>query len=62
MAKKLTPEQEQEFAQITADSPEHLSEDAFRRNLSDKRDNDLVLSPELEAYFGKEFSEHFFGR
>lgn len=62
MAKKLTLEQEQEFAQITADSSEQLSEDAFRRNLSDKRDNGLVLSPELEAFFGKEFSHLFFGR
>jgi len=62
MAKKLTPEQEQEFTQITTDSLDSLSEDAFRRNPSDKRDNDLRLSPELEAFFGKEFCRMFFGR
>jgi hypothetical protein len=62
MAKKLTLEQEQEFAQIATDSSERLSEDAFRRNLSDKRDNNLLLSPELAAFFGKEFSHLFFGR
>jgi hypothetical protein len=62
MAKKLTPEQEHEFSQITTNSPEPLSDDAFLRNLSDKQDSDLHLSPELEAFFGKEFSHLLFGR
>ena len=62
MAKKLTPEQVQEFAEVTADFPSHASEDAFCRNLSEKRDNDLHLSPELEAFFGKELSQFLFKR
>ncbi len=64
MAKKLTSEQEKEFAEITAErtSESELSEDLFRRNTCDKRDSDLLLSPELEAFFGKEFSHLFFGR
>lgn len=62
MAKKLTPEQEEEFAQISTDSSNYPSEDAFVRNLSNQRDNDLLLSPELKAFFGKEFSDLFFRR
>jgi hypothetical protein len=62
MAKKLTPEQQQEFAEITANYPGPISEDAFWRNLSEKRDKDLLLSAELEAFFGKEFYNFFFRR
>jgi hypothetical protein len=60
MAKKLTLEQEQEFIQIAADFPGVQSEDAFRRNLSERKDNDLQLSPELQAFFGQEVSNLFF--
>ena len=62
MAKKLTPEQQQEFAEVTAEIPNHASEDAFCHNLSEKRDSGLLLSPELEAFFGKEFSQFFLKR
>ena len=51
MAKKLTPEQEQEFTEITANFLSLPPDEAFLRNLSEKRDNDLLLSPELEAFF-----------
>ena len=56
MAKKLTPEQEQQFTEIATDLPHLLSEDAFCRSLSEKEANDLQLSPELKAFFGKEIS------
>jgi hypothetical protein len=62
MAKKLTPEQEQEFVEITADFSSPASEDAFCRNLSEKRDNSLRLSPELQAFFGQEISNILFRR
>ena len=61
MAKKLTPEQEQEFTEITANFLSLPPDEAFLRNLSEKRDNDLLLSPELEAFFGQEIA-HFFRR
>jgi hypothetical protein len=62
MAKKLTLEQEQEFTEMAADSPPLLSEDAFRRNLCEKEENDLQLSPELQAFFGQEIAHIFFRR
>jgi hypothetical protein len=62
MAKKLTPEQEQEFAEIAADFPGPDSEETLCRNLSEKRDNDLLLSPELQAFFGQKISHVFFRR
>ena len=62
MAKKLTPEQEEEFTLVTTNSHDPLLEDPFCRNLSDKRDRDLLLSPELEAFFGKEFAHLLLGR
>ena len=61
MAKKLTPEQEQEFAEITVNFLSPSTDEDFRRNLSEKCDNDLLLSPELQAFFGQETS-HFFRR
>ena len=62
MAKKLTLEQEQEFTELAADFPDLHSEDAFRRNLCEKQDNDLQLSPELQAFFGQEIAHLFFRR
>jgi hypothetical protein len=59
MAKKLTPEQEQEFTEIAAGLPGLLSEDAFRRTLCEKEANELQLSPELQAFFDQEISRLF---
>jgi hypothetical protein len=59
MAKKLTPDQEQEFAEIAANFLSLPPDEALRRNLSEKRDNDLLLSPELQAFFGQETSDFF---
>ena len=60
MARKLQPEEEEAFVQaLRAAEPlmRPAGDDPFLRSLSDKRDTALLLTPELGAWFDKEFPD-----
>lgn len=62
MAKKLTPEQQLAFTEACRHEEERLldaTDAELIRNLAEKRDEVLLMSPELRAYFDKEFPEFY---
>lgn len=56
MARKLLPDEKRHFA-LALQNPELLadSDESFHETMDAKRDVALRLSPELQAWFGKEF-------